>query len=846
LEDEEMLGKKETATIGFLSVYALMTIVAYNSSICSTDAGRGENLGLCPDGWVSFQDAPSFKGPLVEVLESNQQHCVLRLTTYGMQKETVTVKEEIFEKLTIPKCGCTNEVGKPQLPVIRGLIEVPPDKSAVLKVKESYSFELQEFTVYPFQDPMSTSDVASDNAEFQLNYTLYCSSGYYPSRLASVSPPMKLRGHTILQLTVNPISYRPAANQLRVTEHVEIELEYRDNKNSRSIDPDRLLSPLFDQVCMTAIWNYDDSKLEKLEEQPVGYLVISNDTFHPHLDSFVDWKTSLGFNVTSIKISEINTNATDTDIFNYVRNAFHNWTTPPTYLLLVGDVECVPTHYGAISQGLPKVGVPTDHNYSCVYGDDYFPDLLVGRLSVKTVLELTSVLDKIMGYTGFFNDHMMMISGSGFEGDCDQFYELLVDEDYVVQRLYECFGNATIEKICKTIDQGQSIIFYDDHGSITCWDVSGFSNKNVRILKLVEEYKYPIILSFACLTGKYDYSESDCLGEAWMKTPHKGAVAFLGSSDIASGFWSHDLFMGFYKGIFDQYLDEFGALTVAGKLHMFNVWGHSNYTQLHFDLYNVLTDPQLNLDPYRTRDVPSEFPTIQEAINHAKTGETVYVRNGAYNEQVTVNKTLLLIGEDKANTEIVNPVSGAAVNLVADNVEVSGFAIKSNCGNVTCGIYISSDNNKISGNIIYDNGCGIKLHNCTNNLIYHNNFMNVTCHPLVDNSPDNSWDNGCEGNYWNSYNSTDLDGDGIGDTPYLFDDDNKDNYPLMNLYWNPADINKDLEVNIYDVVSACKAYGSKPSNQNWNCHCDIAKPFGVINIYDIVTLCTEYGNEFKP
>lgn len=46
--------------------------------------------------------------------------------------------------------------------------------------------------------------------------------------------------------------------------------------------------------------------------------------------------------------------------------------------------------------------------------------------------------------------------------------------------------------------------------------------------------------------------------------------------------------------------------------------------------------------------------------------------------------------------------------------------------------------------------------------------------PLVD-----FWDNGEEGNYWADYNGTDANRDGVGDTPYVIDGANVDNYPLM-------------------------------------------------------------------
>ena len=73
----------------------------------------------------------------------------------------------------------------------------------------------------------------------------------------------------------------------------------------------------------------------------------------------------------------------------------------------------------------------------------------------------------------------------------------------------------------------------------------------------------------------------------------------------------------------------------------------------------------------------------------------------------------------------------------------------------------------------------------SNNSIYRNNFnnnLNVYDRGVDSgNSPPsvNIWDNGTEGNYWSNYNGTDTDGDGIGDTPYIIDENNQDNYPLI-------------------------------------------------------------------
>jgi hypothetical protein len=70
------------------------------------------------------------------------------------------------------------------------------------------------------------------------------------------------------------------------------------------------------------------------------------------------------------------------------------------------------------------------------------------------------------------------------------------------------------------------------------------------------------------------------------------------------------------------------------------------------------------------------------------------------------------------------------------------------------------------------------------NTIYHNNFVNNTVQAEVGEASSvvNIWDDGYPsgGNYWNNYNGTDNDGDGIGDTPYILNENNQDNYPLVN------------------------------------------------------------------
>jgi len=130
------------------------------------------------------------------------------------------------------------------------------------------------------------------------------------------------------------------------------------------------------------------------------------------------------------------------------------------------------------------------------------------------------------------------------------------------------------------------------------------------------------------------------------------------------------------------------------------------------------------------------------------------------------------------------------------------------------------------------------------NKIFHNNFINNTVHAIImEASYGNVWDNGCEGNYWSDYNGTDSNGDGIGDTPYVIDSNNQDNYPLMNRFWNPADINHDLKVDLRDVYRTALAFGSYPGHPKWNPHCDINED-GTVDLKDYYTVCKSFGKTY--
>ena len=108
-------------------------------------------------------------------------------------------------------------------------------------------------------------------------------------------------------------------------------------------------------------------------------------------------------------------------------------------------------------------------------------------------------------------------------------------------------------------------------------------------------------------------------------------------------------------------------------------------------------------------------------------------------------------------------------------------------------IFYSSDWNRICENNMEDSSCAITIHKSSHNAFHHNSLLNNDLQVLLSLSPSNSWDNGYPsgGNYWSDqyhgeyadlYHGPNQDrpgGDGIVDAPYVIDENNQDNYPLV-------------------------------------------------------------------
>ncbi|HMA83878.1 MAG TPA: NosD domain-containing protein [Candidatus Thermoplasmatota archaeon] len=122
----------------------------------------------------------------------------------------------------------------------------------------------------------------------------------------------------------------------------------------------------------------------------------------------------------------------------------------------------------------------------------------------------------------------------------------------------------------------------------------------------------------------------------------------------------------------------------------------------------------------------SHFDQIQHAIDNASSGNRIIVYEGIYYENILIDKTVDLFGEDGGTTLLDGGGEGSVITITASNVDLSTFTIQNSGTNKTdAAVHISSGSGNIVENTITDCSCGIYVDECDNNIIAQNDITST-------------------------------------------------------------------------------------------------------------------------
>ena len=536
-----------------------------------------------------------------------------------LELSTTTVGLGRFTELEMAGYQQGAAVGEPNLPHFTKMVSLPSEGN--WRVTD-LNYDVKEMMIDDPIIPSGWEDLAVFDG--------YRGNEWYPQEIVRISDPGILRDYRFSQISIAAVQYNPGLQKLRIIDNLELSLTIDESDNVNPYTGRELpSSPAFNKLAEEMIFGFDGQRNDN--DYAGSLLIICPTNCSGYMETLSEWKQKLGFRAEIRTISQ--TGSTNAQIRNYIQDAYDSWEYPPDHVLLIGDVTgsySMPAYY---CEGYMYPNDVTDHDYSLLSGTDYFPDLLIGRISIQSSTHLSSALSKILNYEGtpytgnteWYNKAIMI---SVIEDNWGQEYysgretvinakEKLLDFTYTQVDTFICPDQNSTTQLRNLINGGYTFVNYRGFGSTYYWNGgnSGHIFETSNINQLTNGWMLPMVTSIVCGGGDFAASSyTTCFGETWVVTGSssnsRGAIAFIGPSehDTKTPFNNcNDL--GIYQGITQEGIFGSSAMMLRGKMEMYNNfpnchgWGGAlDSDQFYFYVYNLLGDPTINI----WTDVPKE------------------------------------------------------------------------------------------------------------------------------------------------------------------------------------------------------------------------------------------------
>ena len=554
-----------------------------------------------------------------------------------------------YKKITGDSNNHTIDPGMPQLPTYTSFYQLDPQKDYSIELIIHDSYLVEDMQIYPYQD--------SNVDNFIINSEFYSSDNSYPNNNLVVSERMHSRGLDLVSIQVTPYIYHAGTNQLEIITNSEVLIQETGMRES-NINSNSKRSRAFDSLLEKYVINFETSIREEDYQLPsILYICGGNSESNSYFQDLVEWRHQQGYVVNTASLSEAGSSANS--IKNYISNAYYNWENPPEYVAFIGDVGgsySVPSFYEGWGHNSYGNDCEGDLQYSQLDGDDFIPEVIIGRLSVRSSNEIGVVVAKTIAYekASYFDfTGPDWYEGAALIGDPSSSGQSTIHVNQYIDNILENHGFGDIETAYSGNYDGfmenqlnEGILYLNYRGYL---GVSGFDGNDINDAN--NGYMTPFSTILTCGTGSFA-EDNTCLSEAMLRygsiSNPKGAVAAVGTAT-----WNtHTLFnnvvaMGMYDGIFSQDLATTGLALASGKLALYHTYPTNSgttwvgaFTQWN----NLMGDPAVLL----WTDTPSSF-------------------NVEHQNSLTIGSNILDIN---ITDQSGDPISGAWVTILKGNDEI--------------------------------------------------------------------------------------------------------------------------------------------------------------------------------
>ncbi|MBN2461715.1 MAG: hypothetical protein JXB60_08905, partial [Candidatus Cloacimonetes bacterium] len=507
--------------------------------------------------------------------------------------------------------------GAPDLPAYGTWILVPNGAEVIITTDPGEAKVYDNIKLPPVQPPRPESGLSYNNELF-IDTGIYARNQPYPGLWSEAENTKQKRGQDCTIIWFYPFQYNPQSEQLSFYPDLRVDVDFRGGNGQKAVNQgDHTIDLYSFAVNAEDILNAISTGTPPLQIRSDGYdmIIITPAEFEASAELLAEWKKRKGITTRIVTTDLLGYDAEAVD--QYIADAFYNWDPAPSYLLLLGDAELVPTwyeneHVSGGDQGYTAADIYfADVNQP----PDLVADLSYGRIPVDTVADADSAVHRIIAYERnppllplyyswataacyFQDDDQNTYADRRFAKTSEDIRNFLTENSYDVERIYfteyandprywnandyvfendgeggeplpaellkPAFpwdGNAA--DVINAVNRGSFLLIHRDHGFREGWGEPYFDVNHVNMLG--NGNLRPVVWTINCCTGWFD-NETDaaacgtgfndeCFVEHWMRHLSGGSMGLMGATRISFSGNNDRLAWGFMDALWPGFLE---------------------------------------------------------------------------------------------------------------------------------------------------------------------------------------------------------------------------------------------------------------------------------------------------
>ncbi len=378
--------------------------------------------------WVTLDPQFSDSAYSVNIIHSDYDSTVIEFSIPGFYYSDSTIGGTTYRKIWLAgmEYSPTSDSGKPMLPSIYEKVGIPPTKAVSISIADSSDTTIADFIPYPYAyakdtvtvDPDDFSNSGNSGYFFSIDSSFYQSGSQYPDTSAKVSSPKKFMDIRVASVDILPFRFDSSDSSTVIHRNYTVTLAYTGTDTIAAFPDSAYPIGLWDEgLYESHILNF--ASMETRSGGRPNYVVIAKEDWdfeEPIIQRWLHLREREGFDVKIITLS----GSIDHDD---VRDAIVTNCNVGDYVVLIGDRgtslghsdymmpiyehtitdEIFPLDGSAFFGSIGSLDVPDEDYlnntwYYRALDDEWYPDIVLGRIPAEDPGELITYLNNIYVY----------------------------------------------------------------------------------------------------------------------------------------------------------------------------------------------------------------------------------------------------------------------------------------------------------------------------------------------------------------------------------------------------------------------------------------------------------------